>query len=529
MNKVDKKIDKIEIKRILKQRFDMDIHNKLCDLPLPNCLKDAYKAAYRIKEAIEKNERVAIVGDYDVDGIISCVIMSEFFTDIGFDFIIKIPNRFKDGYGLNKNIINELDVDLIITVDNGIAAIEAGELCAKKGIDLIITDHHTPLDILPKAFAIINPKQADCEFPDIEICGAQVAWYLIAALKQVCKLNYNMCKFIELLAIAIVADMMELRDLNRVLVRKGIENINKSKRVAFKAIKQYYQKDKFSIDNIGFLIAPLINSAGRMDDASVSYNFLFTKDYDEAQKYLEQIISFNESRKDEEKLLFDESLTQIDDNESCVIAAGKDWHDGVLGIVASRLAKHFNKPAFVFSIHENKLKGSARGVGRIDILTLINKASALLINYGGHKGAAGLCLELENYDKFKKLIQAESAKIPQDCFYDTDEILGILEPDEIDFEMLELLESFEPFGHKNPRPYFVLKNLRVKNKKILGKNNKHLKLILTKEHKTLEALFFNFDSEPNVNDTINVLGSISKNEFRSLVTPQFIIRKISQE
>ena len=266
-------ITKRNIKQILAARFEKDLHTKLCDLPLPCCLKDAYKAAHRIKEAIEKNEKVAIVGDYDVDGIISCVILSEFFDDIGFDYVVKIPNRFKDGYGLNEEIINELNVDVIITVDNGIAALEAAKLCKEKKIDLIITDHHTPLQTLPDAYAIINPKQKDCEFPDIEICGAQVAWYLIAALKEVCKLKYDMCKFLELLAIAIIADMMELRDLNRALVRRGIECINKSKRAAFKAIKHYYQKDKFAIDNISFLIAPLINSAGRMDDASVSYKF----------------------------------------------------------------------------------------------------------------------------------------------------------------------------------------------------------------------------------------------------------------
>ncbi|TNB56775.1 single-stranded-DNA-specific exonuclease RecJ [Campylobacter helveticus] len=519
-------ITKRNIKQILAARFEKDLHTKLCDLPLPCCLKDAYKAAHRIKEAIEKNEKVAIVGDYDVDGIISCVILSEFFDDIGFDYVVKIPNRFKDGYGLNEEIINELNVDVIITVDNGIAALEAAKLCKEKKIDLIITDHHTPLQTLPDAYAIINPKQKDCEFPDIEICGAQVAWYLIAALKEVCKLKYDMCKFLELLAIAIIADMMELRDLNRALVRRGIECINKSKRAAFKAIKHYYQKDKFAIDNISFLIAPLINSAGRMDDASVSYKFLHTKDLNKAMHYLEQIISFNESRKDEEKQLFEESLRQVDEDDACVIVGGEKWHEGVLGIVASRLAKHFKKPSFVFSINENNLKGSARSVGKIDILNLISKANIYLKNYGGHKGAAGLSLELKDYENFKSLIQKESALINKEEFLETEEILGVLEPSEIDFEMLEILESFEPFGHKNPRPCFVLQNLKVKNKKLLGNEKKHLKLILVKENRTIEALFFNFDKEPNLEDSISLIGNISKNEFRGLITPQFIIQEI---
>ncbi|WP_276883937.1 single-stranded-DNA-specific exonuclease RecJ [Campylobacter cuniculorum] len=521
-----KAVSKDDIKRILSLRFEKDVHTKLCDLPLPCRLKDAYKAANRIKTAIEKNQKIAIVGDYDVDGIISCTIMADFFDDIGFDYVVKIPNRFKDGYGINEEIVSELDVDLIITVDNGISAFEAAKLCKEKKIDLIITDHHMPLQTLPEAFAIINPKQKDCTFPDIEICGAQVAWYLIAALKEVCKLKYDLCKFIELLAIAIIADMMELRDINRVLTKKGIECINKSKRAAFKAMKHYYQKDQFTLDNISFLIAPLINSAGRMDDASLSYRFLHTKNFDEALSYLEQIVNFNESRKDEEKQLFEESLNQVRESDSCVIASGENWHEGVLGIVASRLAKHFNKPSFVFSLNGTKLKGSARSVGSIDILNLITQTQSLLNNYGGHKNAAGLSLNLDNFEAFKTQMQMQCSQIPDANFLDTDEILGILEPKDIDFEMLELLEYFEPFGYKNPRPLFVIKDLNVKNKKFLDKNSKHLKLILTKENKAIEALFFNFDKEPNLNENITLLGSVSKNKFRGLITPQFIIKDI---
>lgn len=519
-------INKEDVRRILNLRFEKDSHTKLCDLPLPSCLKDVYKAANRIKEAIEKNQKIAIVGDYDVDGVVSCTIMAEFFDDIGFDYTIRIPNRFKDGYGISEEIIHELDANLIITVDNGIAAHAAAKLCKDKGIDLIVTDHHMPLQTLPEAFAIVNPKQKDCTFPDIEICGAQVAWYLVAALKEVCKLKYDMCKFIELLAIAIIADMMELRDLNRILTRKGMEYINKSKRAAFRAIKHYYQKEQFTLDNIGFLIAPLINSAGRMDDASISYHFLHTKNFNEALGYLEQVISFNESRKDEEKQLFEESLNQIKEEDSCIIVSGENWHEGVLGIVASRLARHFNKPSFVFSLSEGRLKGSARSVGVIDILELIVKARELLHNYGGHKNAAGLSLTLENFESFKSLMQKECLRIPHSDFLDTDEILGVLDPKEIDFEMLELLEYFEPFGYKNPRPLFILKDLRVKSKKFLGKDEKHLKLILTKENKAIEALFFNFDKDPSLNQSVTLLGSISKNKFRGLITPQFIIKDI---
>lgn len=518
-------LSKDELRQLLQSRFKNDSCHKLNELPLPSVFKDIYKGALRIKEAIEKNEKVAIVGDYDVDGVISCVIVSEFFDDIGFDYKIKIPNRFKDGYGLNKEIVEQLDdVSLIITVDNGISAHEAAALCKEKGIELIITDHHMPPAILPEAFAIINPKQKDCSFPDIEICGAVVAWYLIACLKEVCKLKYDMSKFLELLAIAIIADMMELRDLNRILVRKGLENLNHTKRAAFKAIKEHFGKQNFEFDHLGFLIAPLINSAGRMNDASFSYELLHTKDYAKAKDLLEQIICFNNERKNEEKQLFDESLKMLKNDEKVLIVSGKEWHEGVLGIVASRLARHFNKPAFVFTECKSFAKGSARSVGKIDILKLIEQAKEWVLTYGGHKGAAGLSLKKEDLPAFKQHLNDLCSKIQASEFENTEELLGELDPSDVDFELLELLENFEPYGHKNPRPFFEFKKLKLISKKQMGQN--HLKLIFSKGNKKLEALLFNFDEDLELERDFSFIASISKNAFRGLITPQLIISKI---
>lgn len=520
-------LSKDEIRQILQNRFINDKHTSLNALPLPNKFKDIYKAAKRIKRAIENNERIGIVGDYDVDGIISCVIMAEFFDEMGADYVIKIPNRFKDGYGLNANIVKELDVSLIITVDNGISANEAALLCLQRRIDLIITDHHIPPKTLPQAYAIINPKQKDDDFPDIEICGAQVAWYLLASLKELCKMKYDMSKFIELLAIAIMADMMELRDLNRVLVRLGIEKINSSKRPAFKAIKQVFGKSKFELDSISFLIAPLINSAGRMDDANLSFEFLYTKNYEKANKLLAQIITFNNQRKSEEKRIFEESLTKVSDEDFAVVVSGKDWHEGVLGIVASRLAKHFNKPAFVFSEFEGRAKGSARSVGQINILELCEKQKDLFLSYGGHKGAGGMLVESENLAILKANLNECCQNIPQENFLNNDEILGTVDIKSIDFELLKILQFYEPFGYKNPRPLFEFNNLSVKNVKKLGKDERHLRLILAKDKTNIEALFFDFDKEVSVGETVCLVASIGRNEFGGVVTPQLLIKELN--
>lgn len=522
-------LSKEDIRNLLELRFSNDIHKKLSQIPTPSALKDIFKGAMRIKEAMQKDELIVIVGDYDVDGVVSSVILAEFFDDLGVgNYQVRIPNRFKDGYGLNPDIIEELDenVKLIITVDNGISANDAAQICKARGIDLIITDHHMPPPVMPEAYAIINPKQPGCTFPNIEICGAEVAWYLVGALKDVCKLNYDMSKFLELLAIAIIADMMELRDMNRMLVRLGLSRLNSSKRAAFRAIKEFYGKDKFECDDISFLIAPLINSAGRMDDAMNSFDFLRAKTIDKAYDYLDMIIDFNNSRKEEERALFECSLKDVRDDDEIIVTWGEQWHEGVIGIVASRLAKHFSKPAIVFSIDRGRAKGSARSIGKLDILALIAKHEDLLNSYGGHKGAAGLVIAPENLQKFKEEINKSCFLMDLHQFASSDELLGDISAKEIDFELLEILELYEPYGQKNPRPIFRIDGAIVKNEKLIGRDQNHLKLILQKDDKTLEALFFNFTRHVKVGESISIIFSISKNSFRGLVTPQLLIREV---
>ncbi|MCI6989381.1 MAG: single-stranded-DNA-specific exonuclease RecJ [Campylobacter sp.] len=522
-------IGKKELKKILEQRFSGDIHKTISEIPLPYDLKDSYKAAYRIQDAILSNERICIVGDYDVDGIVSSVIMSEFFEYVGANYFVKIPNRFIEGYGLNPKIIEEVadDVSLIVTVDNGISAVEAGEICNKKGIDLIITDHHTPPPVLPKAYAIVNPKQSDCTFPNIEICGAEVAWYVVGALKDLMQVKYDMGRDLDLLLVAIIADMMELRDMNRVLVKLGIKRLNSSSRPCFRAIKEYYGKDKFEFDDISFLIAPLINSTGRMDDANLSYEFLFSKDIRKANTYLDQIVKINNHRKEEERNLYEHSLQNIKEDEDIIVTWGENWHEGVIGIVASRLSKHYKKPAIVFSIDGNRAKGSARSVGKFDILKTIANNKELLVGYGGHRGAAGIVIEPKNLEIFKNAIN-------KSCFLQDfnaltgafDGNLGEIDLREFDIDMLKILEYFEPYGQKNPRPIFEIKDAKVMATKLIGKDQNHLKITVEKFGISKDALFFNFDYKPKDGDTISLMVSATKNSFRGVITPEFIVKEI---
>lgn len=520
------KLTKEEIQNTLKKRFCKDERTTLSQIPLPECLKDIYKAATRIKTAIEKEEKIAIVGDYDADGVISSVIISEFFDDLGVNYTLKIPNRFKDGYGLNENIVKELEADLIITVDNGISAIEAGELCIEKGTDLIITDHHVPLESLPKAYAIINPKQKDCDFPFSEICGAQVAWYLVGAIKEVCKVRYDLSKFLDLLAIAIMADMMELKDMNRIIVKSGIEKINKKARPAFKAICHNFRKAQISSDDISYLIAPLINSTGRMDDATLSYDFLKSQNLEEANEYLEKIIYLNNERKEEEKKIFDYSIKCVQKDDDIIMAWGEKWHEGVVGIVASRLARHFNKPALVFSVDESLAKGSARSSGNINILSLIAKQEKLLKGYGGHKGAAGILIDSSNLDKLKTSLIQDCKELDKSLWEDTSDILGEISLADIDLELINIIETYEPYGNQNPKPSFIAKNLLVKDIKYIGKESNHLKILLQSEKYILESLFFNYDKDIKKYDILDISFNLAKNSFKGLNSPQILIKKI---
>ena len=523
---VSKRLTKEDIYRLLSSRFSEDRCTKLAHIPKPSELKDIQKAAKRIKNAIQNGEKIAVVGDYDADGVISSVIMTEFFEDIGVDVALKIPNRFEDGYGISPDIVRKLDADVIITVDNGISAVEAGEVCLERGIDLIITDHHTTPETLPKAYAIVNPKQHDCSFPNSEICGAQVAWYLCAAIKEEMDIRYDLSKFLDLLAIAIMGDMMALKDINRTMVKSGLKLLSQKKRPVFRVIAEFFNKNSFRSEDISFLIAPLINSSGRIEDATRSYELLRSRTESEAMQKLLYIVDLNNHRKEIELDLFNQALAKIEEDKKIIIVWGENWHEGVIGIVASRLSRRFHKPAIVFSVHDGVAKGSARSVGEIDILEYISAQADLLKGFGGHKGAAGMGLSEENLSLFKARMEASLERVHEEDFISKTEVLGEIDPRAIDFELLDILEEFEPYGQKNPMPSFVLKDAYVKLEKVIGQNQNHQKIILATENVTLESIHFNFSDKVNSGEKVDIICTVSKNEFRGRVSPQLMIKEI---
>ncbi|CAM3589588.1 single-stranded-DNA-specific exonuclease RecJ [Arcobacter aquimarinus] len=518
------KITKSRLFEILSARHLNNPYSKLADIPSPDNFKDISIASKRIKQAILNNETITIVGDYDVDGVVSTTIMLDFFKTINVKVNHIIPNRFEHGYGLSTKIVDLIDEGLVITVDNGISAYEASIKLKEKNIDLIITDHHTVGDKIPLAFAIINPKQKDCNFEFKDICGAQVAWYLCAAIKKEMNLDVNMGNFLDLLSVAIIADIMPMTALNYTMVKQGLKKIKSSSRQAFKILNEVMSKKSLVSDDIGFFIAPKLNSAGRMDDASIALEFLLSETSHSANETLSLLDELNNYRKTLQEEISKKADSKTDKNDKAVIVWGENWHEGVIGIVASKLSNSHKKPAFIFSIHNGVAKGSARANSNINLYELITKASHLLLGYGGHKNAAGLSLKEENLEEFKNIINTELRNQNEDLHIEPI-TLGELDVSSVDLEFISIIEQFEPYGLENHRPIFKISNASLVKYDLIGRDKNHLKLTLNSDGYIFEALKFN-DSNKDISSNLDLIVSVSKNEFRGEVSPQFLIQEI---
>ena len=523
------KLTQQNIYDILFNRIKSEDYNSLKDLPKPLLFKDIVKAGKRIAKAINNNENITIVGDYDVDGVTSTVILSELFEIVGLEVEIIIPNRFTDGYGISPKIIDRIEkADLIITVDNGISAVKAGELCKSRGIDLIITDHHKVGEKLPEAYAIVNPHQEDCKYPFKEICGAQVAWYLVAQIKSEMNLKIDMRNSLDILAIGIIADVMPLIELNRIFVQVGLQQMGISKKPAFLVMKEILNINKFSSETIAFQIAPRLNSAGRMDTAMLAFNFFKSKTIEEALNYFEQLTDLNNERKEVEKNITEASKKLVDKDDNIIVVYGDDLHEGVIGTVASRLVEEFKKPAIVFSIKDGIAKASARSLGEVNLYNLIATQKDILLGFGGHKLAAGLGLKVENLELFKKNINIEAGKIDKKSFIEESDVFGEISMNEVNLDLISLLDKFEPYGEKNKRPIFKSK-LEVKTFKKVGKDEEHLQVTLLDKitNTTHKAIKFRFKEEIKIKQNLEITFSVSKNEFRNNVSVQLMLEDIN--
>jgi single-stranded-DNA-specific exonuclease len=483
-------------------------------------LKNIDIATKRIIKAIQNKQKIVAVGDYDVDGVVASTIIAQFFQKIGYPIEIVIPNRFEEGYGLTPKLLNKIDCDIIITLDNGISSYEASQICQKRGIELIITDHHTPTYPMPKAYTIINPKQKGETFPFREICGAEVAWYLCASINSALNSKIDMREFLDYLVLAIIADVMPLNHLNRILVKMGLAKLSKSTKPFAITLREFFNKKEFNSEDVAFNIAPRINSAGRMDSAYNAYYFLNSTNLSMAKRYFDILNQTNKQRKDIEQKITSTAIQQA--NQKHFIVASGEFHEGVVGIVASRLVEHFKLPAIVFSDKGELLKGSGRSLGDVNIYSLISDCAELLEGFGGHKLACGLSIKKENLDKFTHKINTLAQKLPSDYFYLDEFILGELPLIECDFELVDILKQFEPYGEANPRPKFTAK-VNIETIKHIKDN--HFRLTISQNNIYKDAIIFGYDGE--FTDRCEIVFTIRENNFNSNKNIQLLIQKIT--
>jgi single-stranded-DNA-specific exonuclease len=519
-------INKIET--ILKNRFESSGgFLTLGDLPAPHCIKDLTKSAQRISEAIKNSEKIIIIGDYDVDGVVATTLLLNFFDALEYTVESFIPNRFEHGYGLSSKILSQLrDYDVIITVDNGINANDVALWCKEQKKTLIITDHHTPKETLPDAFCVVDPKREDCTFAYEDICGSAVAWYLIAGIKKEMQIDIELKSYLSLVAIATIADMMPLLHINRAIVIAGLKELQKNESAFVCVLKEFLQKDNFSSEDISYLIAPLLNSAGRMDDASLSVQFLRSRNIYEARVHHQKLMQKNMMRKEQEKVIFEESLSHIINPEDAILVAYKDnWHEGIIGIVAARLVKHFNKPAIVLCRgSETLLKGSGRSLPGCNLFKSVQCCEEILEKFGGHTFAIGISLHKERLAHFTEKLKKNYVKDAIDKFENN--YICNLNFKYIDFTLTDIIRKFEPFGEANPYPIFFASGIEVSSATPMGKNEEHMRYILKQGEITFEAVEFRAKEVFKSGDMIDVIYKINVNIFRGVKKLQLIIENI---
>ena len=460
----------------------------LDDLHNPYLMKDMDKAVVRIENAITNGENILVFGDYDVDGTTAVSLVSSYLKSYYPNVATYIPDRYDEGYGISYKGIDFADdngCSLIIALDCGIKSIDHIAYAKDKNIDFIICDHHRPGDTLPDAVAVLDPKREDCSYPYDELCGCGVGFKLIQALAQ----NRNqtiddLIPYLDLVATAIAADIVPMTGENRTLAKFGLEVINANPRPGIKALIQNVKKAALTITDVVFIIAPRINAAGRIKHGNEAVSLLTEFNLEQAEQFASEIEGYNLDRRDLDKQITVEALSQIEENNEkegfSTVVYHENWHKGVIGIVASRLTETYYRPTIVFTKSGDKLAASARSVKDFDIYNALEACSEHLEQFGGHMYAAGMTIKEENYLAFKEAFEREVEKtIHPDLLIPEISVDAEINLTDINEKLIRILNRFEPFGPQNMTPIFLTENIKDSGyAKTLGKNNEHLKLFV---------------------------------------------------
>ena len=485
----------------------------------PFLMHDMQKAVDRINEAIENEEKILVYGDYDADGITSTVLLVETLISMGANVSSYIPNRFEEGYGPNKEAFTKIidsGITLIITVDNGIAGVEEVDLANELGCDVIVTDHHKIQDTIPNAYAIIHPEHPEGNYPFKKLAGVGVAFKLAHALLEIFP-DF----LLDLVAIGTIADMVSITDENRIFVKQGLELINEDPRIGLKMLLELSGIDtKIDEQTVGFYIAPKLNSIGRMDSAKLGLTFLMAEDPVTARALAEQIEQYNIERKQVTEDIVKDVINKIessDKKQKNVIMVSGEYHEGVLGIVASNIVEKYQKPVFIMNEKDGILKGSARSIFDFNIYVAMNKISDLFVAFGGHTLAAGFSFEESNFEKIEEFLDNEFEEFKQNNDLKANKNIDIVTSlEDISYQFLNSLDALKPYGMDFEKPTVLIENAMVLNKTYFGSDKQYLRLTIADEVGNLDCITFKdsvtFDKVEK-NDIIDLLCNIDKNNF----------------
>lgn len=497
-------------------------------------LSDMTKTIERIKRAIANDEKILVYGDYDADGVTSTTILVTTLQLLGAQVGWHIPNRFTEGYGPNelafRNAHDE-GITLIITVDNGIQGHNEIKMVQDLGVDVIVTDHHEIGSTLPEAYAIVHPMHPSFNYPFQQLCGAGVAYKLAQALIE------NVPDYFKaLVAIGTIADLVSLTDENRSLVKQGLKVLNDQCPTSVKALlKEAGYNDNIDEETIGFIIGPRLNAVGRLDDASLVCELLMTDDEEEAAFLAEQVEQFNRERKDIVATITEEAMAmaemKVKNGDLFLLLAKENWHEGVLGIVASKIVETFALPTLILNIdrEQNHAKGSARSIDQVSMFEILSAHQELIAKFGGHHMAAGMTMDIENIESLAEGLNKWMKELSKTTSLDPVKPVDVLlTENDITIKNIRDMNRLRPFGTDFSRPIFEMDDLSVSSVKAIGQQKNHLKLTLGESN--IAALFWqNGHLEPELQDEqpINILGSVQINEWNGNQSPQLIIQDIA--
>lgn len=538
---IDDNIAQIMLNRNISEYEDIEMYiNPSFDfLRDPFLLMDMEKAVTRIKSAINNNEKICIYGDYDVDGVSSTSVLKIYFDSIGYPVEYYIPNRLEEGYGLNKDAIDyihSMKADLMITVDCGITSISEVDYANKLGIDVIITDHHECQGQIPNAYAVIDPKRDDCKYPFKGLCGCGVAFKLISALSGEKKLKETINDYLEIVSLATICDIMPVLDENRIIVKNGLEILASGNNVGMKALIKVcgLEGKKIKSSHLGFAIGPRINACGRLGFSNLGVELFTEKNPDKAEKLAELMDLKNQERQDIEARIYKEAENLISSNQvhqdgKVIVLAAENWHHGIIGIVASKLTEKYYKPCILLCIEGESATGSARSIKGFDLFSALYECRDLMEKFGGHEQAAGLTISVDNIDKLRNKINGiADYQLEVEDLIEEIKIEYEIDAKDVTLDFVDKLHMLEPFGIKNPTPYFMMRDCYVKNVYLIGKDKSHLKMTISKD-KDIECIGFSLSylmEKFNIEDMVDIVFQVDENTYNGNTKVQLLIKDI---